>query len=115
MLADVFENLRHKCIEIYELDPAHFLSAPGLVWQALLKITGVNLELLTDIGMLLMIENGIRGGICQAMHRYAKASNNYMNNYDKNIKSLNLMFLDANYLYGLPMSGKLPVKSFKWV
>ena len=115
LLADVFENLRHKCIEIYELDPAHFLSAPGLVWQALLKTTGVNLELLTDIGMLLMVENGIRGGICQAMHRYAKASNNYMNNYDKNIKSLNLMFLDANYLYGLPMSGKLPVKSFKWV
>ena len=64
--ADVFDNLRHKCIEIYELDPAHFLSAPGLVWKACLKITGVNLELLTDIGMPLMIENGIMGRICQA-------------------------------------------------
>ena len=60
---------RDKCIEIYELDPAHFLSAPGLAWQACLKKTKVKLELLTDIDMLLMVENRIRGGICQAIHR----------------------------------------------
>ena len=59
LLADVFENFRNKCIEIYELDPAHFLSAPGLAWQACLKKTGVELELLTDIDMLLMVEKGI--------------------------------------------------------
>ena len=75
LLADVFENLRDKCIEIYELDPAHFLSAPGLAWQACLKKTGVKLELLTDIDMLLMIEKGIRGGICQAIHRHPKVNN----------------------------------------
>ena len=86
LLADVFENFRNKCIEIYELDPAHFLSAPGLAWQACLKKTGVKLELVTDIDTLLMVEEGIRGGICQALHRYAKANNKYMNNYDKSIE-----------------------------
>ena len=87
LLADVFENFRNKCIEMYDgLDPAYFLSAPGLAWQACLKTTGVNLELLTDIDMLLMVEEGIRGGMCHAIHRYAKASNKYMNNYDKSIE-----------------------------
>ena len=66
LLADVFENFRNKCIEIYEFDPAHFLSAPGLAWQACLKKTKVKLELLTDVHMLLMVEKGIKGGICHA-------------------------------------------------
>ena len=65
LLADVFENFRNKCIEIYDPDPAHFVSAPGLAWQACLKKTGVKLELLTDYYMLLMIEKRIRGGIFQ--------------------------------------------------
>ena len=85
LLADVFENFRDKCIECietYELDPAHVLSAPGLAWQTCLKNTRVNLELLTDIDMLLMVKKGIRGGICQPIHRYAKANSKYMNNYD---------------------------------
>ena len=55
LLADVFENFRHKCFEIYKLDPPHFLSAPGLAWQACLKKTRVKLELLTDLDMLLMV------------------------------------------------------------
>ena len=84
LLADVFENFRDKCIEKYELDPAHFLSAPGLAWKACLKKTNVKLELLTDNDMLLMFEEGIRGGMCQATYRYAKANNKYMKNYDKN-------------------------------
>ena len=67
---------------------------------SLLKKTGVNLELLTDIDMQLMVEEGIRGGICNAIHSYAKANNKYMNNYDKNIESLYIMYLDANSLYG---------------
>ena len=107
LLADVFENFRNKCIEIYELDPAHFLSAPGLAWQACLKKTKVKLELLTDIDMLLMVEKGIRGGICQAIHRYAKANNKYMKSYDKNIESSYLIYLDANNLYGGEMKNFL--------
>ena len=114
LLADVYEKFRDKCIEIYGLDPSYFLSAPGLAWQACLKVTNVNLELLTDVDMLLMIESGIRGGMCQSIHRYAKANNKYMNNYDKSIKSSYLMYLDANNLYGWAMSKKLPVNGFKW-
>ena len=104
LLADVFENFRDKCIEIYELDPVYFVSAPGLAWQACLKKTGVKLELLTDYDMLLMVEDRIRGGIYQALHRYAKANNKYMRNYKKSIMSLFLMYLDANNLYGRAMS-----------
>ena len=80
LLADVFENFRNMCLEIYELDPVYFVSAPGLAWQACLKKTKVKLELLTDYNMLLMVEKGIRGGICQAMHQYAKANNKCMKN-----------------------------------
>ena len=83
LLANVFGNFRDKGIEIYRFDPAYFLSAPGLAWQAWLKKTGLKLELLIDIDMLLMVENGIRGEICQEIYRYVKANNNYMNNYDK--------------------------------
>ena len=87
MLPDAFENFRNKCIEIYELVPAHFLSAPGLAWQACLKKTEVKIELLTKVDMLLMVEKGIRGGVYHAIHRYAKANNKHMKNYDKNKES----------------------------
>ena len=111
---DVFENFINKCIEIYKLDPAHFLSTPGLAWQACLKKTGVKLEFLTNNDMLMIVEKGIRGGICHARHRYAKANNRYMKNYDKNIESSYLMYLDANSLYGWVMIQKLPASGFKW-
>ena len=113
LLADVFEKFRDTYIEIYGLDPSHFLSAPGLAWQAYFKKANVNLELLTDIDMLLMIEAGIRGGMCQSTHR--NANNKYMNNYDKSIESSYLMYLDANNLYEFTMCQKLPVNGFKWV
>ena len=85
---------------MFECDPAHFLSAPGLAWQTCLKQTGVKLELLTDNDMLLMIEKGISGGICPAIHRYAKTNSKCMKNYDKNKESSYLMYLDASNLYG---------------
>ena len=75
MLVDVFENFRNMCLEIYELDPACFLTAPGLVWQAVLKKTKVKLDILTDIDMLFMVEKGIRGGTCHTIHQYGKANN----------------------------------------
>ena len=115
LLADVFESFRDKCIEIYELDPAHFLSAPGLAWQAYLKKTAIKLELLTDNDMLLMFEKGIRGGMCQVSHDYAKANNKYIKNHDKNKESTYVEYLDADNLYGWAMSKKLPVRDFKWL
>ena len=113
LLADVFENFRKACIKTYELDPAHFISLPGLAWQACLKKTEVELELLTDYDMLLMIEEGIRGGICHAVHRYAKANNIYMKDYDSSKESSYIQYLDANNLYGAAMSEKLPMNGFK--
>ena len=115
LLAAVFENFRNKCLEVNELDPADFLSLPGLAWQACLKKTNIELELLTDYDMLLMVEEGIRGGICHSIHRYAKANNKYMENYDKNKESSYIQYLDANNLFGWAMSQKLPVNNFKWV
>ena len=115
LLSDIIENFRNMCIKVYELDPAHFLSLPGLAWQACLKKTNVKLELLTDYDMLLMTEEGIRGEICHSIHRYAKANNKYMKNYDKNKESSYIQYLDANNLYGCAMSQKLPVHGFKWI
>ena len=115
LLADVFNNFRDMCIKDYELDPAHFLSLPGLAWQACLKKTNIELELLTDYDMLLIVEEGIRGGICHSIHRYAKANHKYMKNYNNNEESSYIQYLDANNLYGWAMSKKLPVNGFKWI
>ena len=115
LLTDVVENFRDKCTDVYELDLTHFLSALGLTWQACLKKTGVKLELLTDIDLLLMVEKGIRGEICQAIYRYAKPNNKYMNNYDKRKIISYITYLDTNNLYGWAMSQKLPIIGFKWV
>ena len=79
----------------------------------MLKKTNVNLELLTDVDMQLMIRAGTKGGMCQSTHRYAKANNKYMKNYDKSFESSYLMYLDAKNLYGWVMSKKLPVNGFK--
>ena len=100
LIADVFENFRGMCVKVYELDLAHFLSLPGLAWQACLKKANIELELLTDYDMLLMVEEGIRRGICHSIHRYAKANNKYMKNYNNNEELPYIQYLDANNLYG---------------
>ena len=101
------------CLKIYQLDPAKFLPAPGLAWQTALKKIEVKLELLTDMDMLLMVEKGIRGGICNAIHQYAKDNNKYMKDYDKNKESSHLNYWDVNNLYGWAISQKLPVNNFE--
>ena len=113
LLADIFENFRQSCLKNYELDPAHFVSLPGLAWQACLEKANVELELLTDYDMLLMVEEGIRGAICHAIQRYAKANNKCMNDYDKKKKPSYIQYLDANNLYGKAMTEKLPVRGFR--
>ena len=115
LLKDVFENFRNMCLEIYELDPAKFLSAPGLAWQAALKKTKVKLDLLTDIDMLLMVEKGIRGGICHYIYQYAKANKKYMKFYDKNKESSYIQYWDVNNLYGWTMLQKFSVNNFEWI
>ena len=114
LLADIFENFRETCEKIYKLDPTHFLSAPISAWQACLKMTKIKRELLTDENMLLMFEEGIRDRICQSIHHYETANNKYMKNYNKNVISSFLQYLDANNLYGWAICKKLPAGKFKW-
>ena len=78
LLANVYEAFRDTCLKNYELDPVHFYTSPGLAWKACLKHTGIKLELLTDPDMLLMFEPRIRGGITQAVRKYASANNKYI-------------------------------------
>ena len=116
LLANVYEAFRDTCLKHYKLDPAHFYTFPGLAWKACLKRTGIKLELLTDPEMLLMFEQGIRGGIIQAVRKYALANNKYMGDrFDPKPESSYLQYLDANNLYGWAVSQPLPTGGFKWV
>ena len=115
LLSNVFEKFREVCLENYGLDPTHFYTAPGLAWQACLKKTGITLDLITNLDMLLMFERGMRRGITQVVKRYARANNKYMEDYNSNEPSRYLQYLDANNLYGWAMSQPLPTGGFKWV
>ena len=115
MLADVFEKCVDTCLKYYELDPSYYFSAPGLSWDAMLKMTGVNLERISDIDQYLFIEKGLRGGISYLSKRYAKANNKYMCDYDLNKTSTFITYLDKNNLYGWSMSEYLPYEKFEWL
>ena len=114
-LADVFENFRSTCLKHYNLDPAHYYTSPGLAWDACLKETGQKLQLLHDYDMLMIFENGIRGGISHISKRYAEANNKYMDTYNPDKSSSFIQYLDANNLYGWAMSQALPTGGFKWM
>ena len=115
LLADVFENFRRTCLEYYKLDSCHYFTSPGLSWDAMLKMTGIQLELMTDIDMFQFIEKGLRGGISYIANRYGKANNKYMKKYDEKKPSKYIFYLDANNLYGHSMSQYLPTGSFRWM
>ena len=105
LVANVFEAFRKVFLDNYGLNPAHFYTAPGLAWKACLKKTRIRLELLLDPDMLLMFERGIKGGITQSVHRWAKANNPYMGSeYEPREPTRYLQYVDANNLYGWAMS-----------
>ena len=112
----MYEAFRDTCLKHYKLDPVHFYTSSGLAWKDRLKCTGIKLELLTDSDMLLMFEQGIRGGITQAVRKYASANNKYMGDrFDPKSESSYLQYLDVNNLYGWALSQPLPTGGFKWV
>ena len=116
LLANVFENFRNICTNHCELDPAWYYSAPGLARYAALKITKVQLELLSDPDMLLMIESGIGGGIATISHRHAKANNEYKGTeFDPVKESKFISYLNANNFYGWAMLKQLPTSGFEWI
>ena len=115
LLADVFEKFIGTCLKYYGLDPCHYFSSPGLSWDAMLKMTGVKLEKISDIDKYLFIEKGLRGGISYIAKRYAKGNNKYTNDYDPKKPSKFITYLDMNSLYGWTMSEYLPYGRFKWL
>ena len=115
LLSDVFENFRDVCLDNYHLDPIFYYTAPGLAWDACLKINKIELELLSDYDMLMMVEKGIRGGVSMISTRYGKANNPYMKDYDPDQPTKYISYLDANNLYGWAMCKPLPTKGFRWM
>ena len=115
LLADVFEKFIKTCLGYYGLYPYHYFSSPGLSWDAMLKMTGIKLDLISDIDMHLFIEKGMRGGISYISKRYSKTNNKYMKCYDSSEESKFIMYLDANNLYGWALSHYLPYSEFKWL
>ena len=115
LLTDVFENFRKTCMQYYKLDPCHYFTSPGLSWDAMLKMTNIKLELMTDIDMYQFIKKGMRGGVSYIANRYGKANNKYRKEYNEKAPSKYIMYLDANNLYGWAMSQHLPTGNFKWM
>ena len=115
LLADVYEKFIDTCLKYYGLDPCHYFSSPGLSWDAMLKMTGIELEKISDIDQYLFIERGLRGGISYIAKRHSKANNKCCPDYDKNKPSLFISYLDMNNLYGWAMNEYLPYGGFEWL
>ena len=115
LLCDVFENFRCLCIEYYGLDPCHFMSLPAFSWEAMLKMTGVQLEYITDLDQYTFIEQNLRGGVTTINHRRFKANNRYLDDFVPEEPTCWLHYVDANNLYGASMSSKLPTGNFRWM
>ena len=115
LLADVFESFRKTCLQYYKLDPCHYFTSPGLSWDAMLKMTNIKLELMTNVDMFQFIEKGMRGGVSYITNRYGKANNKYMKNYNEKEPSKSIKHIDCNNLYGWAMSQYLPTGKFRWM
>ena len=115
LLCDIFEKFINACLNYYGLDPCHYFSSPGLSWDAMLKITKIELELISDVNMHLFIEKGMRGGISYIAKRHSRANNKYMKDYDITKENTFIMYFDANNLYGWAMTQYLPYGNFKWM
>lgn len=115
LLSDVFEKFRQTCLDHYQLDPAYYITAPSLSWDAMLLYTGVKLELIHSLEMYEFLEKGIRGGLAQCSLRHAQANNKYLPNYDASQKSTYLVYLDCNNLYGYAMTKKMPISDLRFL
>ena len=115
LLVDVFEDFISGCLKYYNLDPCHYFSAPGLSWDAILKMTTVELEKISDADMHIFIEKCMREGISCNSKRYSEANNEYCPNYDKIKLKIYISYHDVNNMYWGAMSEYLPYGGFKWV
>ena len=115
LLADVFEKFINTCLQYYGLDPCHYFSSPGLRWDAMLKMSGIELKLISDIDMDLIIEKGMKRCISYITKRHSKVNNKYMQSYDVNEPIKFITYLDANNLYGRTVSQYLTYSGFKWL
>lgn len=115
LLTDVFESFRKTCKRHYNLDPAFYLTAPSLSFDAMLLKTGVRLELISDVEIFRMIQKGIRGGVCMCSKRHVKANHKYLDTYDPSHPSSFIIYLDCNNLYGYSMCQSLPYSDFRFM
>ncbi|GIY47828.1 uncharacterized protein CDAR_293691 [Caerostris darwini] len=115
MLAEFFTSFRKKSMHYYDLDSIYFVTSAELTWNAGLKFTKVELQLLSNVNDYIWFESQMRGGICFLGKRYIKANNSYVEDYDKNKPHIYIVALDANNLYGYVMSQPLPVGNFSWL
>lgn len=113
LLCDIFENFRNTCLRHYNLDPAYYVTASSLTWDAMLLYTGIQLELISDLEIYEFLEKGIRGGLAQCSLRNAVANNKYLSDFDESQPSTYLIYLDCNNLYGYAMTKKIPISDFR--